>query len=366
MTDVFGIQADVAQQIARALETQLTSDERARLRKKPTRDVAAYQLYLKGRHCLVRYTSDGVRQGLAFLEQAVNQDPDFALGHAWVSLAHVIAGMGYAGGSVPPRESYHLAREAAERSLAADRELGDGHAALAFVMLVNDFDWRRSECEFRRALELSPGSDFIWAQYGLLLSALERYDEAIAAYRRAIDLDPVTGVNSSTLASILLRAGRIDEACEEARRLVELQPEFTLAHSNLGWALFKRGSIEKGLAELVKATALAPGNTMLLGQLGHAYGITGRSDEARGILARLTDAEAIRYVSPYHLAYVHTGMGHYDAAIDCLERAYEERSGGMYGIKGSFLFAGLASHPRFVRLLRKMNLDPSRNDQAAT
>ncbi len=63
-----------------------------------------------------------------------------------------------------------------------------------------------------------------------------------------------------------------------------------------------------------------------------------------------------RYVSPYHMAYVYTGLGESDRAIAFLERAYEERAGSVYGIKGSFLFTSLHSHPRFRALLEKMNL----------
>jgi hypothetical protein len=62
------------------------------------------------------------------------------------------------------------------------------------------------------------------------------------------------------------------------------------------------------------------------------------------------------YVSPYHLAYVYVGLGQYDDAMDQLEVAYDQRAGAIYGIKGSFLFAPLRSHPRFVALLRRMHL----------
>jgi hypothetical protein len=54
--------------------------------------------------------------------------------------------------------------------------------------------------------------------------------------------------------------------------------------------------------------------------------------------------------------HVHTGLGEQDEAIDWLERAFEQRAGSIYGIKGSFLFASLRSHPRFTALLKKMNL----------
>jgi tetratricopeptide (TPR) repeat protein len=96
---------------------------------------------------------------------------------------------------------------------------------------------------------------------------------------------------------------------------------------------------------------------MLLAQLGQAYGMVGNTLEARRVLRQLEALSRERYVSPYHLAYVHTGLGEQEEAIDCLERAYEERSGGIYGVKGSFLFTTLRSHARFAALMRKMNLE---------
>ena len=97
---------------------------------------------------------------------------------------------------------------------------------------------------------------------------------------------------------------------------------------------------------------------MLLGQLGEAYGIVGRIEEARDVLRRLEALAQERYVAPYHLAYVYTGLQEYDKALDALERAYDERAGGIYGVKGSFLFTPLRSHERFTALLRKLNLEP--------
>lgn len=74
------------------------------------------------------------------------------------------------------------------------------------------------------------------------------------------------------------------------------------------------------------------------------------------MLQQLEELSRKRYVSPYHFAYVYTGLGEKETAIDWLERAFEERASGIYGIKGSFLFTSLRSHPRFTTLLRKMNL----------
>jgi adenylate cyclase len=82
----------------------------------------------------------------------------------------------------------------------------------------------------------------------------------------------------------------------------------------------------------------------------------GRTEDARKLLGRLEEMSTRRYVSPYHMAYVYEGLGEQDRAMDFLERAYEERAGGIFGIKGSFLFRSLRGHPRFQAMLREMNL----------
>lgn len=90
--------------------------------------------------------------------------------------------------------------------------------------------------------------------------------------------------------------------------------------------------------------------------LYQAYGMAGRIEEARGILAQLLADAGERYVPPYHLAYIYVGLGEYETAMDMLEQAFEQRSGAISGIKGSFLFRQLHDHPRFIALLKKMHL----------
>ena len=354
-TDIFAIQSDVALQIAAAVNAEISTGEKTRIGKEPTSDLEAYHLYLKGQHCLLRYTSEGIRQGLEYFEQAIERDPNYAVAYTGLATACVILGMGYGAGEIRPHEAYRRAKDAVAKAVDIDDELGDAHGILAFLKFVSDFDWTGAEREFKRAIELNPGS-WTYAVYGLMLSALERYDEAIAAQRRAQELDPLTAVHSSDIASTLLRADRYDEAMQEAKRLIEMQPDFPMGHSTLGWAYVKKGMCDKGLAELQKAVSLNTDNTMLVAQLGQAYALVGKVYEAREVLQQLEELSRQRYVPPTHMAYVYTGLGDQDKAIDSLEQAYEERAGGVYGIKGSFLFATLRLHPRFTALLTKMNL----------
>jgi tetratricopeptide (TPR) repeat protein len=155
----------------------------------------------------------------------------------------------------------------------------------------------------------------------------------------------------------LLRAGRYDQAVAEGEDAVELDPDYDRARATLGWAYFLSGKRSEGLAELEHAVSVSDRNTMWLGQLGEAYALAGSTDKAREILRELEERAKTVFVSPYHFAYVYTGLGDADRALDLLERAVADRTGPAYSIKGSFLLAPLHKHPRFRALLRHMNLE---------
>jgi eukaryotic-like serine/threonine-protein kinase len=354
LTDIFAIQSDVALQIATALEAELSPEEHTQLGKEPTDDVEAYRLYLQGRYCIQRWTQEGLDQGLRYLEEAVARDSSYALAYASMAYAYTDIGVGVAG-SLPPDEAFRLAKAAVARALEIDPALAEAHAVLGHLKYVCDYDWAGAEVELKRAIELNPNSGDAFDIYGLLLSAQERYDEAVEAQQRAHELDPLA--HRMDIVTTYLRMGRYDEAVRRATRIVEIEPHLALGHLTLGWARLLKGMPEEGLAAMQKAVSLSPENALYLAQLGQAFAMVGRTDRARAVLVQLEELSRQRYVSPYHMAYVHTGLGEHERALDWLERAYEERAGGVWGVKGSFLFRSLRSHPRFQALLRRMNLD---------
>ncbi|HET7599870.1 MAG TPA: tetratricopeptide repeat protein, partial [Gemmatimonadales bacterium] len=354
LTDIFAIQTDVALQIAAALQAELSAEEKTRIRRQPTDDLHAYQLFMLGRQCLTRWTQEGVEKGIAYLEQAVARDPEYAVAYATLGYVYTDMGLGVAG-SMPADECFRRAKAAVGRALELDPELADAHAVLGYLKFGADHDWAGAEAELRRAIELDPNAGNAYDYYGLLLAALERYDEALVVQHKAHELDPLVhrGID---IATTLLRAGRYDEGLAAVGRVLDTDPHFALAHATIGWAYFLKGMHDEGIAALQRAVSLSPESTMYLGQLGEAFGLAGRTAEARAVLSRMEELSRERYVSPYHMAYVYTGLGEHDRAMDWLERAQRERAGAVFGIKGSFLFTSLRSHPRFRALLGKMNL----------
>jgi pentatricopeptide repeat protein len=355
LTDIFAIQTDVALQIADALQAELSTEEKHRIRKQQTDDVQAYQLYLMGRHCMVRWTKEGVEQALEYFDQAVARDPEYALAYATIAYAYADMATGVAG-SLPPSEAYGRAKTAVSRALELDPGLAEAHAVSGYLKYISDYDWAGAERQLKKAIELNPNSGEAYDFYGLLLAALERYDEAITMQRRAYEVDPLA--HRMDIATTFLRAGRYDEAVTAVNRVLAVDPHFALAHMTLGWGYLLKGMADQGISELERAVALSPESTIYLGQLGQAYARVGRTDEAREVLRRMEEMSSRRYVSPYHMAYVYEGLGEQERAMDFLERAYDERAGGIFGIKGSFLFRSLRRHPRFQAMLRKMNLAP--------
>jgi eukaryotic-like serine/threonine-protein kinase len=353
LTDIFAIQTDVALQIAGALEAKLSPEEEGRINKAPTDDVQAYQLYLMGRHCVARWTQEGVMQGIKHLEQAVARDPKYALAYSTIAYAYTDVGVGVAG-ALPPEEAFQRAKAAVRRALEIDSGLAEAHAIQAHLRFVCDYDWAGAEAELKRAIELDPNSGDTYDIYGLLLSSLERYDEAVVMQRRAHEIDPLA--HRMDIATTHLRAGRYDEALRTITRVIENDPHLAVAHATLGWTHFLMGRQDQGIAALQRAVSLSPESTLYLAQLGQACAMAGRTEQARELLRQLEALSEQRYVSPYHLAYVYTGLGEHERAMDWLERAYEARAGGVFGVKGSFLFTPLRGHPRFQALLRKMNL----------
>jgi serine/threonine-protein kinase len=354
LTDIFAIQSDVALEIASALEAELSPAERKRIHREPTVSLPAYQAYLQGRFWYSRYTLEGIQKGIEYYKQAIAADPNYALAYVGLAMAYAELAIGQGLQELKPEDAYRRAREAVTTALKLDSELGEAHSVLALLMFTHDFDWVGAEAEFKRALELNPGAADIYDHYGWLCGSLERWDEALALVKRAEELDPL--MHRSDVASTLLRAGRYEEALRSAKQAMAFDPQHGRSNSTLGWALVKMGQFEEGVKSIERAVSLNPGNSMYLAQLGEAYAVAGETSRARDVVHELEAMATQRYVSPYHLAYVYTGLGDFDRAIDLLETAYAEHAGSVYGIRGSFLFTPLRSHPRFRALLAKMNL----------
>ncbi len=214
----------------------------------------------------------------------------------------------------------------------------------------------QAENEYKRAIALNPSYPSAHHWYGLLLTSLGRFDEAIAELRRAKELDPLSRIIQANNARTLLYARQYDRALEEAQKTVELFPDYYAGHLLLGRVYEAKGALDQAIREYRAATNLPGGGPLALSALGGAYALSGRKAEAQATLQELKSLARERYVSPFYIATIYQDLGEKDQAFEWLEKSYEDRSWELTFLKVNPLLDSLRSDPRFNALLRRINL----------
>lgn len=289
-------------------------------------DPVAQDLYTHGRYLLDRQTEPALRQSVECFRQSAARDPQFAAAFAGLADAlDLLVQYGY----MPPREGMEEARRAAQRALALDSHLAEGYVALAAISEAYDWDFKKAERQYRRALELNPELPAAHLWYGMFLRDQGRLAEALPELRRAEELEPLSALASENLAYALHMTGDSGAALEMARRAAELNPDVPIPDLLLANLYRSRSDIGDAEATLAHALKLSAGNAHALSALACAYAQLGRRAQSVGILRQMEQLAAKRYVSPYDLGHVALTLGDEDRAATWLEEAYRERSAGM-------------------------------------
>ena len=355
LADIFSIEEELASKISESLRGKLTRDDRQRLTRRSTDDSEAYRSYLRGRHAFNRRTPDSLEQGLRYFEQAIARDAEYAL--AYSGLCDSYSVLSYIG-VMPPWEAWPKSRDAATRAVAIDDSLAEAHASLGSVCAFADWNWSEAEREFRRAIELNPRylQARTWFAFQTL-APLGRFEEATVQVRSALEGEPLSSTLNLHAAMVALQQHRTDDAIEYARTALELDPGFLFAHVWLGMAYEHQRQHDAAIAEFEKAMPplreAAPG---WQGLLVHALARANRRADAEMILADLQQCARRRYVDSLLQAVAHVGLNQHEEAIDCLERAADERSALL--VVGYPVLDPLRSHPRFIRLMARLRLPP--------
>jgi TolB-like protein/DNA-binding winged helix-turn-helix (wHTH) protein/Tfp pilus assembly protein PilF len=352
LRDAVELQGEVAESIATAIRTKVTSAEHTRLAGSRRVNPKAYEAYLKGRFLWNKRTESGLKKSIEYFQLAIDKDPRYALAYAALADSYQLSGVHERS---PIKDAYPKAKAAADRALELDDSLGEAHTVLAGVMYGRNRDWRGAETEFKRAMELSPGYATAHSRYALFLMRMGRTGESLAEMRRAQALDPLSPAVHSSLGWLLLSARRYDEAIEQLQNSLEMDPDFGLTHLYLGWAYEAKENPEKAIDELQKA-ALSNSGTGELASLGHAYAIGGHARQAQSILKDLEERSRRDYVPPYDIAVVYAGLDNKDRAFEWLAKSCQDRDVELALLKADLELDNLRPDPRFKNLLHCVGL----------
>jgi len=362
LTDIFAVETDIAKTVADTLQARLTGAEKQMIAAQPTSDTTAYELYLKGRSVWSKRGGENLRQAIAFYEQAIARDPNYALAYSGLAEAYVILPIYTA---VAPREAFSKAKAAALKALQLDEKLAEAHTALADV-LFDDLDIASSLSEFQRAIALNPNYATAHQWYGCdPLRAVGRFDEAIAEGKRAVELDPLSPIINSDLGRTFTIARRYDEGIAQLRKTLEIDPTLWVAHYNLGETFQLKNDLATAITEYTKAQQLSDDLRARV-PLAAAKAQSGDKDAAKQMLAELEELAQHGNVHAYWRTILYLSLGNRDEAIRWLEQGVADHEGlDIAWIKVDPLLDPLRGDPRFEALVQKV-LAPknSRTDAA--
>ena len=351
-TDLFAVQDDLAERVARSLAVKLGRGAKTLFPRAETASIEAYQAYVKGRYFWSRLTPEGIGKAMELYEHASTHDEAYPLPHAGLADAYLVLGFS---GAVPPRHAWTLAAEAAGRALSLDETVADAHISLGYVRLFQDWDWPAAEEHLERAVGLQPGSAATHQWYALFLDMRGRFAEAMDELMRAQQLDPLSLTVSTMLGFQFGLTRRPEEERRQYQKTVELDPNHFLGHWGLGLAHEHLGQIADAVRAHEKALELASGSAFIKAVLARTLALAGETDRARERLTEIEDASAGGHASSYQKATILLALGERDRALAALEAAAQDRDPWLVWLEVDPMLDCLRNEPRLAALRRRVS-----------
>ena len=364
LSDVLGVQAEIAQSVAGEIHLALNRSESKRLsnlqggqlRVKPE----AYDAYLRARYHLHAMTPAGLRQAVDEFQRAVELDSAYAPAHAGLASAWALLAIAPFD-LLPSHEAMPRAEAAARKALELDQALAEAHAALALIHHHYHWNWKDAEAGYRRAIELNPGyaSAHLW--YSWLLLALDRRTEALAEIEKTMGIvqetDPHKLVAVHATRALAYYFGReFERAIEECEKALQLDSNHFMLHFILGRAYRRLGQGAKAITQLKTAQKSSSEIPLVGAALGLAYAVSGRKEEARQVIDAFRAAGHKRYIPPTYFCILYAGLGDKEQALASLEKAYQERADLLTWLNVEPMMDDLRSDPRFLNVIKRIGL----------
>ncbi|MDA4123087.1 MAG: tetratricopeptide repeat protein [Thaumarchaeota archaeon] len=354
MEDIFVVQSDIAKQVSRIVKAKIRAIEKERIEKKPTHNIDAYSLYLKGRFIMHKRTKESIEEAAKLFLQATLEDDRYANAYAGVADAYLLLG---SYGYLQAKQAFGKAKEYISKALDLEEELAESHVSLGFLLETYYYDFVSARKEFERAISLSPSYAQARHWYGLNLAIFGQFDGAAAQLEMALEADPLSAQLSTVLGGLYVYLGRDDDALMQWRKALVSSPDNVPVYLNRAMFYAKAGKREEALADMRRAMELTSGAVVAKCILAYVHVALGDREAARGLLLEVTTLSQKEYVPPWFIAIVHAALGEKDEFFEWAERAVEDRSAEVESlVNPDAMFAPITSDQRYRRLLDKVGV----------
>jgi adenylate cyclase len=348
ISDIFSIQSEVAQAVARELKAVIKPEEKTLIEKIPSDNLEAYDLYLLGEYLRTQRTPNSLWKAKAVFEKAIEADPGFV--KAYTGLAHCYGNLAFYA-NLRPKEAYPPALELAQKALELDSLSADAYSIKGMVDLFYNFDFTSAERNYKHAIELAPNNPECYKLFSELYFFMGKFSEALDWDHRAMTMDPTYSTRDGLYGSHMYFAGEKDSAILFLARMTDKYP---VCHYYLGIAYFYEGEYEKAISE-VKET-LAGFFPIAITHLGLAYSKTGALNETQKLLDTLETRAKTEFV-PYSMrGALMAELGKNREALDYLRKGYDEREEFLLLLMhvDTISYANLRSDPEFIEIMDRI------------
>lgn len=351
-SDLASVQADVAQDVIQALGIELDADQSAGVRRPATTNAAAFQAFLRGESAARDPSAEGMHAAIGNYEEAIRQDPRFALAYSQLAEAHAMLGIYYE----PAREHLPLARQYAERALRLDPHLGEAHGTLGLVDLVYDWDLRDADNELTTAeSRFSAIHTLSCTSHLHHVMGSDNIRHAEEDMRRLLEFDPHSSTFIGELGCISYYGRRYADSIRYYREAIATDSHAPFLYWGEGRSLEMQGRYREAL-EILRQFKAENGfePPIITAEIGYAEGASGDRSSALETVKSLQDLSKSAYVDPFFIAIVYHGMKDADHTYQWLNRGYEARSPFMISLGSDPKWSDSQSDPRFQQIWNRM------------
>lgn len=350
--DIFRIQSQIAEAIAKELKAFITPQEKQLIEKIPTKNLEAYDAFLKGQFYWRKLTPKDLDIAMQYFEMAKEKDQDYAL--AYAGICDVWIGRQQMGFSAPD-EAGPKGMEAVMKALKLDSTIAEVHYTLALMKMAVMWDWQGSESEYKKTIELNPNHAQAHAFYSHLLNMVGRPKEAMEQIELALSLDPYNPLLLSLYSADLMFVRRYDDAIIAARDALIMDPTAPVALTMLAQALYLTEKYEESLELVKKVWVSLYGNSEFGQVIDQGYAKEGYAGALNQGADKLLAQSKKTYINPFEITLLYLMAGNKEQALKCTEKAYEVRDPNLPYLLFP-IYDSLREEPRFQEIARKMNL----------
>lgn len=351
LTDIFELQDELSGIIANKLRENLSPQRQPS--KTTAINVDAYTHYLRGLHFWNMLTPADNRRAIACFEQALTLEPDYALAHAMMALAYSALG---SSGNMLPQEAFRVVAQHADRAIALDPNIPEGHVAKASFFLLYDWKWQEGYSALKEAKRVAPGNIAPNRLLSFYYVIMGQRDLAIEIMEEAVKSDPLSAITSHALANVYLFGERYDDAIRQADKILEINPDMRSSIEIKAWATGMKGDWQTALTYFQEVHRLTNHPLKGLMGLGFALGKLGRRDEAMECVAKLEQRQKENpdTLIDADLLTIWLGLGDIDKSIYYIEQCVEKRMAPiLYYIQYPF-FKSVREDPRYPLIASKI------------